>query len=59
MVLQVLAVAEAMVATGTTRALISVRLLDRLVVTAVLVVLVAVLVTAVLVVLVLPAVLLV
>jgi hypothetical protein len=40
------------VATGITRALISVRLLDRLVVTAVLVVLVAVLVTAVLVVLV-------
>ena len=52
MVLQVLAVTVAMVATGTTRALMSVRLLDRLVVTAVLVVLVAVLVTAVLVVLV-------
>jgi hypothetical protein len=45
MVLQVLAVTEAMVATGITRALISVRLLDRLVVTAALVVLVAVLVT--------------
>ena len=55
MVLQVLAVTVALVATGTTRALMSTRQLERRAVTAALVVLVARMVTAVTVVLVVVA----